>query len=284
MEEKENKVLCSENYHSPEMRKQYMGYSQFKNFLQCEKEALALVNGEIEEKSTDALLYGSYVDAYFSNELTEFVKTHPEMFNSKTGELKAPFKSINNVIDTIKDDELLLQYLSGEHQVIMTGVIAGVKFKIKVDSYHPGKVIVDQKIMKSLETVWVEKVDSNGITRNVKVDFVEAYRYDLEGAIYQEIVRQNTIDAEHPNGLKLPFVLAVTTKEDYPDKALIKIDQEYLDKALEEVIEKAPRFDAIKKGEIKPNGCGKCGVCRKNNKLTGVMSYSKLFHSEEIEY
>ena len=28
---------------------------------------------------------------------------------------------------------------------------------------------------------------------------------------------------------KLPFVLAVTTKEEYPDKLLLKIDQEYLD-------------------------------------------------------
>lgn len=273
----EEKVLCEENYHSTEMRKIYMGYSQFKDFLACEKEALAKINGEIEEKSTDALLFGSYVDAYFSKQLDSFVTSHPEMFNSKNGELKAPFKSVNKVIEAIENDELLLKYLSGEHQVIMTGVIAGVKFKIKIDSYHPDKVIVDQKVMKDLDSVWVEKVDKYGNVKNVKVDFIEAYRYDLEGAIYQEIVRQNT-------GKVLPFVLAVTTKEEYPGKALIKIDQEYLDKALSEVIEKAPRFDAIKKGEILPSGCGKCDVCRKTHKLTGVFSYSKLFHNNDTEY
>lgn len=283
MEETENK-LNSENYHSTEERKIYMGYSQFKDFLECEKQALARVNGEVEDKTSEALLFGSYVDAYFSKEMDEFTKNHSEMFNIKTGELKAPFKTVDTVIQAIEEDELLLKYLNGEHQVIMTGIIAGVKFKIKIDSYHPGKLIVDQKVMKDMDLVWIEVPIGNGETKNIKVDFIEAYRYDLEGAIYQEIVRQNTIDAENPNGLKLPFILAVTTKEESPDKALIKIDQKYLDIALEEVIEKAPRFDAIKRGEVAPSGCGKCSVCRKNKKLTGVFSYSKLFHNEETEY
>lgn len=273
----ENKELTNENYHSVEMRKKYMGYSQFKSFLQCEKEALAKVNGELEEKQTDALLFGSYVDAYFSKELDIFTKEHPEIFNAKTGELKAPFKGVEKVISTIEDDELLLKYLSGEHQVIMTGEIAGVPFKIKVDSYFPDKVIVDQKVMRDMEPVWVERIDEFGNIKNVKTDFVDAYRYDIEGAVYQEIVYQNT-------GKRLPFVLAVATKEDVPNKALIKIDQEYLDKALAEVKEKAPRFAAIKRGEIAPLGCGRCATCRKGYKLTGVFSYSKLFHNEETEY
>ena len=275
--------LTNENYHSTEMRKAYMGYSQFKDFLKCEKEALAKVNGEVELKQTDALLFGSYVDAYFSNELDTFIPAHPEMFNSKTGELKAAFKSVETVIDTIKNDELMMKYLNGEHQVIMTGEIAGVKFKIKIDALHRNKAIVDQKVMRDLEDVWVEKVDENGNLRNVKVDFIEAWNYTLEGAIYQEIERQNHL-AETGEDRKLPFILAVVTKEEAPDKLLVKIDQEYLDKALAEVIEKAPRFAAIKRGEIEPVGCGRCSVCRQSKKLTGVKSYKQLFHSEEIEY
>ena len=273
--------LTNENYHGIEARKEYMGYSQFKDFLSCEKQALAKVNGEIEEKSSPALLFGSYVDNYFSKEITmaDFVLKHPEMF-TKQGTFKSDYKNIENVIQTIEDDELLLKYLNGEHQVIMTGEIAGVKFKIKMDSYHPDKVIVDQKIMKDMKDVWVEVVDEDGLKKNVKLDFVMAWRYDLEGAIYQEIERQNHLK-ETGVDRKLPFILAVTTKEDAPDKALIEIDQDILDKALKEVIEKAPRFDAIKRGEIEPNECGNCEVCRKNKKLTGVFSYKKLFHIEE---
>ena len=212
MEETENK-LNSENYHSTEERKIYMGYSQFKDFLGCEKQALARVNGEVEDKTSEALLFGSYVDAYFSKEMDEFTKNHSEMFNIKTGELKAPYKNIEEVIKTIEEDELLLKYLNGEHQVIMTGIIAGVKFKIKIDSYHPGKLIVDQKIMRNMEMVWIEVPTENGDTRNIKVDFIEAYRYDLEGAIYQEIERQWNIEHGDGTDRKLPFILAVTTKK-----------------------------------------------------------------------
>jgi hypothetical protein len=269
--------LNNENYHSTEARKSFMGYSQFKNFLTCEKEALARVNGEIEDKKTPALLFGSYIDNYFSKEvpMERFEAEHQEMF-TKQGTLKSDFKNIEKVIKTIENDDMLMRYLNGEHQVIMTGEIAGVPFKIKIDSYHPGKLIVDQKVMKDVAPVWIETKDKEGRTRNVKVNFVEAYRYDLEGAIYQEIVRQNT-------GLKLPFVLAITTKEEEPDKYLVKIDQEDLDNALLEVIEKAPRFDAIKKGEIEPSECGVCATCKKDKKITGVFSYHMFDPYKESE-
>lgn len=273
--------LTNENYHQTEARMEYMGYSQFKDFLACQKHALALVKGLIEEKSTPALVFGSYVDNYFSHEIPmdDFITQHPEMF-TKQGTLKSDFKNVESVIATIEGDELLMKYLSGQHQVIMTGVIAGVKFKIKIDSYHPDKCIVDQKIMKDMEDVWVEIVDEDGFKHNVKLNFVMAWRYDLEGAIYQEIERQWNL-AKTGVDRKLPFILAVTTKEDVPDKALIRLDQDILDAALAEVIEKAPLFDAIKRGEVEPTGCGHCEVCRKEKKLTGVIPYKKQFHIEE---
>lgn len=293
MAENEKNALVSENYHKTEMRKLYMGYSQFKDFLECEKEALARVNGETEDKTSDALLFGGYVDAYFSDELREFTQNHPEMFNTKTGELKAAFKNAQNVIDTIERDSLLMKYLNGMHQVIMTGTISGVPFKIKVDAYHKGKAIVDQKIMRDMCPVWIEIDDGFGGTKNVKANFVEAFRYDLEGAIYQEIVHQNETDPNSPffiseNAPKLPFFLAVTTKEDAPDKAIIRIDQEYLDAALAEVAEKAPRYQAIKEGKIAPKGCGKCKTCHSEKQLTRTEVYSEFFNlkqkEEEIEY
>ena len=275
--------LTNENYHSVEARMEYMGYSQFKDFLTCPKQAIARIKGEIEDKSSPALLFGSYVDNYFSHEIPmdEFVTQHPEMF-TKQGTLKSDFKNIESVIATIENDPLLVKYLGGEHQVIMTGEIAGVKFKIKIDSYHPNVCIVDQKIMKDMKDAWVEVVDEDGNKRNVKLNFVMAWRYDLEGAIYQEIERQCHLKLTGEDR-KLPFVLAVTTKEDVPDKELFEIDQDILDKALAEVIEKAPLFDAMKRGEIPPTGCGDCDVCRSEKKLTGVLSYKRLFHIDEEE-
>lgn len=265
--------LNNQNYHSKEARLEYMGSSQFKDFCKCPKEALAKINGEIEEEKSDALLFGSYVDAYFSDELDEFMSANAEyLYNKKNGELKAAFKNVYDVIGAIESDEKLLKYLKGEHQVIMTGEIAGVKFKIKIDSYFPDKVIVDQKIIRTLDKIWVERDGYNVFT-----DFIDAFGYDIQGAIYQSIVEQNT-------GKKLPFVLAVATKEDVPDKALIEIDQEYLDAALKKVEELAPKFDAMKKGLIEPYGCGRCSICRNEKKVTGIQSYKKLYHDDEIEY
>lgn len=263
--------LNNENYFSPEMEMKYMGSSQFKDFLKCEKEALAKVKGEIVEEKTDALLFGGYVDAYFSGELDQYKLDNPEMFNSRTGELKSQFKNIDEVIKTIENDPWLMKSLSGEKQKIMVGEIAGVKFKIKIDSYIKDFAIIDQKIIKDLDLQWVEQ---NG--KNVKTDFIEVFGYDIQGCIYQEIVRQNT-------GKRLPFILAITTKQECPDKALIEIDQVYLDRALELVEELAPRYDLIKQGKVEPLGCGKCPTCRKGKMVEGIELYSKVFNKPSLE-
>ena len=256
--------LTQKNYYSSEANCYYLSSTSFKDFLKCEKEALAKVKGELIEEKTDALLFGGYVDAYFSNELEQYKANNQDMFNSRTGELKAPFKNIDEVISTIEKDEWLMKALSGEKQVVMTGKIAGVPFKIKIDSYHKDYMIVDQKIIKSIfDKQWV---DGKGYC-----DFVECYGYDIQGAIYQEIVRQNT-------GKKLPFVLAITTKETCPDKKLMEIDQIYLDRALEIVETLAPRYQAIKEGKIEPLGCGHCPTCRKDKMVEGIDLYSKVFN------
>ena len=262
--------LTQENYYSDQANLEYLSASQFKDFLKCEKEALAKAKGEIKEEPSKAMLVGSYVDAYFSNEMRTFTEQNPQIFN-KDGTLKKDFEKANEIINAIKEDKLMMKMLNGRKQVIMTGEINGVKFKIKVDSLKDN-YIVDQKIMSSItELVWVER---DG--KNVKTDFIDAYGYDIQGAIYQEIVRQNV-------GKKLPFVLAVATKEECPDRALIEIDQYYLDKALELVKEKCERFDLIKKGIIKPVGCGKCPTCRKNRVCLEILSYEQLYNKVREE-
>ena len=262
--------LNKENYYSVDANKEYMSASQFKDFMKCEVDALKKVNGEVVEEPTTAMLVGSYVDAYFSGEMDEFKEKNPQIFK-KDGTLKSDFEKANEIIQAIESDPFFMDYMQGEHQVIMTGVIAGVKFKIKMDSLLKN-IIVDQKVMSSIrELIWVEK---DG--RNVKTDFVEAFGYDIQGAIYQEIVRQNT-------GILMPFVLAVATKEENPDKAIIQIDQYWLDRALRVVEENAPRFDLIKQGLVEPKGCGRCPSCRKDLKVSGVVSYEQLFNKVREE-
>lgn len=263
-QEIKNFVLTNENYYSQEANEIYLSVSSFKDFKKCEVMALAKIKGEYVEEKSDAFIFGGYVDAYFSNELESYIEENKErLFNSRTGEFKAPFKDIPTVIKTIESDDFFLSFHKGKTQVIITGKISGVLFKAKLDFLFDDK-IVDQKILKDLKKFWVEELYK-------KTDFIEAYGYDIQGAVYQYLAKQRL-------GKDLPFIIAATTKEDVPDKALIEIDQEFLDKALEEVKELAPRYDLIKRGLVEPVGCGNCPVCRARKKLTRVVSYKEMFN------
>lgn len=244
--------LTQRNYFSVRANHEYMSVSQFKNFCSCEAAALAEVNGKYEREKTTALLVGSYVDAYFENTLDRFKEENPEVFHSKTGELKADYKKANEIIKRIEQDKLFMAYLSGKKQVIMTGEICGVPVKIKVDSLHEDK-IVDLKIMKDFENVY-DAV-------NGSVAWFNGWGYDLQGAVYQEIVRQNT-------GLQLPFYLAAATKEKTTDIDIVHIVQKDLDFALERFKQDVERFDAIKKGIVAAYRCEKCEYCKRTKVLT----------------
>jgi len=249
-------MLTNENYFSCEHSLIYMGSSQFKAFMECEAGALAELNGDYPREETTALLVGSYVDAHFEGSLDIFRAKHPEIFK-QNGDLKAEYKQADYIISRIERDPVFMKYMAGKKQVIMTGKITGVPYKIKIDSYHEGKAIVDLKCMRDFQPQWKD---------GRKQNFVDFWRYDIQGAIYQEIVRQNTRK-------QLPFIIAGATKEKETDLGLFEIPQEVLDVALAEVVEKSPQFNDIKQGKILPERCEKCNSCRFTKKLTGFTDY-----------
>ena len=271
-------TVTAENYFSTECNMAYMGSSQFKAFQRCEAAALAEATGEYKREPTDSMLIGSYVDAYFSGEMPLFQAQHPEIFK-RDGSLKSTFLHANDIISRMEEDELYMLLMSGKKQVIKTGTIAGVPFKIKIDSLLSADqceaiaqrfpecrdalgmldgAIVDQKVMRDMAPVWND--DFTG-----KVSFAEGWGYDLQGAIYQAI-----------DGRMLPFILAVGTKEESPDLAAISIPDADLDAKLHEVEDMAPRYQAIKEGRIAPVACGKCPYCRARKKLTRIINYKEV--------
>lgn len=274
--------LTAENYYSKEADWEYMSCSQFKKFRQCEKAALAELRGEIEKKDTTALLVGSYVDSYFSGELDQFKAEHPEIFK-KDGTLKADYLQTLNIARRVENDELARLLLGGRHQIIKTGTIAGVKYKAKFDSLltarqveaickkfpevreivpFGGSMIVDLKCMKDFEPAWSEEAGE-------KVNFIEYWGYDTQGAIYQYL------DNRHA-----PFVIVGATKEAATDIEAIYIPDDDLAFALSEVEALSPRYAAIKRGEIEPNGCGKCAYCRSTKRLSSIKHYKQINEQE----
>ena len=245
--------LTNENYFSREVSMEYMGVSQFKAFYNCPASALAEIKGEFEREKTSALLVGSYVDSHFEGTLDIFKAQNPELFK-RDGSLKSEYIQAESIINRIEQDKLFMEFMSGEKQVIMTGEIEGVPVKIKIDCYHPD-MIVDLKIMRDFEPIYKPEQG--------RLPWFEAWRYDLQGAVYQEVVRQNT-------GKILPFCLAAATKEKVTDIDIVHIGQDLLDFELEQFKQRVQAYDAIKKGIIEPERCEKCDYCKQTKVLTRI--------------
>ena len=271
-------MITSENYFSSENQMAYMGASQFKAFQKCEAAALVEIKGEYVRPSSTSMLVGSYVDAHFEGTLHIFKAQHPELFK-RDGGLKSDYLHANDIISRMESDRLYSLLMSGKKQVIKTGTIAGVPFKIKIDSLldadtckqiaseFPNAVaalgfcdgaIVDQKTMRDMADVWSDE-------EHCKLPFVEAWGYDIQGAIYQAV-----------EGNMLPFVLAVGTKEDSPDLAALFISDADLAAKLAEIEDAAPRYQAIKEGKIPPHRCEHCAYCRMTKHLSGIINYKEL--------
>lgn len=243
--------LTHRNYFSKKANLEFMSVSQFKSFERCQYTALAEIKGKYEREESKALLVGSYIDSYFEGTLPQFIRDNPELFK-KDGTLKAEYVQAEAIIRRIQRDKLFTEYMSGQKQVIMTGEISGVPVKIKVDSLLPDK-IVDLKIMRDFENIYDAEKGS--------LPYFEAWGYDIQGAVYQEIVRQNT-------GKILPFYLAAATKEKVPDIDIVHMNQKSLDFAIEKFKGNVEMYDAIKKGIMEPERCEKCDYCKETKVLT----------------
>lgn len=252
-------ILTKSNYFTRPANKAYMSVSQFKAFQTCEAAALAEANGEYQRPATTALLEGSYMDAHFAGTLDEFLAEHPEVLNKRTGALKAEYQRARAAIELVEKDKAFMQYLSGEPQNIRTGQIAGIEWKAKPDFTFPDK-IVDLKYMWDMKPIFKD---------GERKTFIEAWGYHIQGYIYQQLEYQLT-------GIMKPFYLAVITKEDPADHRIIELPPELLNPVAGLINYYAPRYAAIKRGEVEPVRCGSCAYCRSTKRIKGASSYFDL--------
>ena len=244
-------ILTNENYYAPEANMEYMSVSQYKDFQKCEAMALASLRGEWVRPQTTALLVGSYIDSWFEGTLDEFKKAHPEICKkTRTGDpqLKADFVQAEEIIQFLQQDRTFMRYMAGDKQVIMTRELFGTPWKIKMDSYHPDK-IVDLKIMRSMDRIMGQS-------------FVTHWGYDLQLAIYAAV-----------EGRDLATYLAVATKQDPPDKEIISVPRWRRVELLEEVEKNMPHILDVKFGRVEPHRCGVCEYCRATKQLVEPIDF-----------
>ena len=247
-------TLNSENYYGEKANRDYFSVSQYKDFLKCPAMAMAKLRGEYVPESGRALLLGSYMDEMLTGteeSMKQFCVEHVSDIFKKNGERYADILQADETVVRIWKQPLMMHYLSGEHQTIMTGKIEGVPFKIKMDSFDPEEYIADLKYMSSLRSP------------NLFQPMVQYWGYDIQAAVYQEIVRQNT-------GKTLPFFFVVATKEKPAHLAVGEISQWNMDQSLETVRKNIARFQKMKKGLLPAERCEdyNCEYCTSTKEIT----------------
>jgi len=253
-------MLTLDNYFSPESDKEYLSVSQFKAFKKCEFSAYhQYVTHEYKRPVTDALLIGSYVDAYFAGTFDEWKEKHPEIYG-KSNKLKSPFVNADIMIARIERDRLFMSCMTGLKQQVLIADINGVKWKCLPDFINTEACIgYDLKTTRSFEAIWSD-------IHKRKVPFYEAYNYFLQLAIYQEAIEQK---------YEYGFVMAIcaVTKEKTPDIKIIEFsDQDCTDRMyqeIESVKEYQPFILKIKAGEVDEKDLRRCEQCDhcKNTKV-----------------
>lgn len=250
--------LTHDNYFSSEMMMEYMSTSQFKSFEQCESAALAELQGKLEIDK-DCYREGHYFEACLNGTEELFLAQNPSMVSSKgatKGDLKANFRKVQGAVEAFKKQPMFMDKISQcEKQVIVTGTIAGLKFKGCVDFLNMETFEgYDTKAMANFKKVWSD-------SDRAYVNWYFAYGYHYQASLYQELIRQTF----GKSGAQR--ILAVT-KEDTPDVMAIEFTQERLDGAMSIIAEYAPRYDKIKRGLIQPESCGSCAYCKQHKIVT----------------
>lgn len=267
--------LTKSNYYSHDTDFQYMSFSVFKDFEQCEASTLAKLKGDWEPTSNpEPLLVGNYVHSYFESPEAhqEFVEANKsEMISTRgktKGQLKSSYKVADDMIKALSEDDFFnYVYMPGEKEVIVTGELFGHQWKGKIDS-----LCLDRGYFCDLKTVDdFHKGHWNPELRQ-KVNFVEDRGYHMQAAIYQELIRQ-TFDVDCQ-----PYIFGVS-KQPIPDKIAISFDgdgQFLMQSALEKIKTDQDRFWRVLMGEEKPKRCGKCEYCRQGKQLAGFTEVSQI--------
>lgn len=274
--------LNESNYFDRPASEQYMSVSQLKRFTECEALALAELSGAYRRETTPALMVGSYVDAHFSGTLAQFVAEHPEIY-TRTGTLRADYQQADEIIQYLSADPLLMMMLGGESQRIITGEIAGVPFKGKLDGLLSAEqceaiveafpqmadtllmadgAIVDLKIVRDFESLYAP---GRG-----RVSFAEYWRYPLQLGSYQKMVKDRT------GWRNVPCFVLAASKEKQPDKKLIYFPEYMLSAALAEVEPLISRFHALKQNQAGAVRCEKCAYCCQTKRVVSAVDADEL--------
>lgn len=281
-------ILTSDNYYSPEADQEYISCSQYQDFLRCEAAAMAKIHGVYTPTASEALIVGNYFHtalesdeahkAFCDEHFEDIYKTRQD---KKTEELivtgkYAPYAKADEMLSVAKCDPLIKEIIDapGQNEVIMTGKLFDMPWKIRLDKYMPDiRTIIDWKTAADLN-----RTEYNPATA-AKESFLESLGYLMRAAVYSEIEKQNARSEDDPK-----FLIVAISKQDPPDKGVYLLNhRQRYDYELEIIKTNMERIRRVKSGQVKPRRCGKCEYCRSTKRLTHIVPYYYLSPGNEGE-
>lgn len=264
--------LTEADYFSPEANIEFMSNSQYGDFLECPARTVAILNGKWQdEEKSKALAMGSYVDnALLTPEaLPAFIESTPEFWFKrerksaknpdpayKMDEPKADKETCDRMVARCKRDEYFMLTLQGQHQVIVTWEMFGIRWKAKLDVSDPESgYFCDLKTCASFDQFeWDAEIRR-------KVPFTEKYWRQF-GGVYWPAYR-----AEYGQYPKAVLMSAVT-KQDPPDIGIWTFtDTLRFEDEMAKIELELPQIIAWKTGKEAPRRCGSCAYCRETKVL-----------------
>ena len=275
-------------------RDKYMSVSRIKKLLKCELDGTK--DWDNTTKS-DALLVGSYVDAYVEGTLEQFKIDTPEIFTKK---ISLNENTVDMLLDIdecyitktlkIKADKLSsVKKLHPECFTIEYNLKANFIKADEICEYMDNDATIQQFLSGDKQTIMTGEIEgvpfkmkmdaySKGIViSDLKVmrtvtdsngqfyDFISQWGYDIQLACYQEIVFQNTGD-------RLPCFIVALTKETPINSVIIEIPQNIMDMALYNVQSTIVDLYDVYTGNREPDGCGTCKTCIAERTETPIIS------------
>ena len=230
--------LTDENYYTPPAnnitRGGYMGHHQMKAFVRCPAAWLAeYVLGEWKSPATEALAVGALAHsaALTPEENDAVLEEYADILTTKSGAMGAKARQAVALGTLVREKPELTEYVEGSYEEIVTGTIGGIPWKGKLDIVnHDRRTFTDLKFVRNAHgTEYIERLRCRG-------SFVFAFDYDLQMAIYQELLWQQYGE------VYTPYIIAIgkpTTKRPTPDIVVYPFDAAAaFERRLEETVDR----------------------------------------------
>lgn len=256
-------VLNRENYHSQEAKRKWLSASDVKQAMKCEFAWKAYRTGQMQEdEEKEAFKQGNLFEVMLSgsdDEIRLFQEKNPDIFSSRgatKGELKAAYRSVMDCVESVRRQPFLMDIIQNSRkQVIMTGKILDVPFRVMCDLIYTDGSIYDEKCMKSFAREWSSRAETF-------VEWYEAWNYPVQLWIYKEIAEQN--------GLVVPHAGLIAGSKQNADVQALRFGADVMAQAKADALYRIERMKDILNG-AEPLRCDSCDVCIKSRTINKFM-------------